>query len=289
MPINYEMLKEKYKVTDKEIEDYITSHKLNVANNPNLRLIVYLSSKGITSFEEPQSSLYKKVSELTKKEEQSPSFKGENVRLNVVAKLKETAYIGCPYCWKRLADATLEDEGEEKICRNEKCKYYGKEVTATLHYSTRYLAGDETGEVVIQVPPFIKNVDILNKWIDAWGRLDERGIFNLANFKIVEDLTEEQKEGKKESKSSKSSLPSKPSTKTSETLASNETTVVVDEKMYEVAVKQFTRVLRLYGGSWAETEAKEWLKGRYENLDSDEILKRANVTIADGVIQLKEE
>ena len=88
------------------------------------------------------------------------------IRVLLASKTGEVSYVGCPECLKGAADT---EEGMDITC--EKCSV---EVKAVKHYWTRYLAGDDTADVIVSFAPRVRPTeDLSGKVVEAWGGLRE--------------------------------------------------------------------------------------------------------------------
>lgn len=104
----------------------------------------------------------------------------------VGTKIRENSYLGCPNCSKKVA--------EDKICRS--C---GPVIPVTLFW-TSYVAGDNTGDVMLSVPPRISNDyrDLEGIMMKARGVLGDQGEFMVQNMEMLKEPPKELEEKKAE-------------------------------------------------------------------------------------------
>ena len=107
--------------------------------------------------------------------------KWASINVILVQKLETMSYFGCPTCNKGFKEMK---EGEDAECP--KCN---KTVEVTKLYWPRYIAGDETGEVIVKTPVKPMEDDLTGHIVKLRGSLSSyRGNVEFAANKIDEDI-----------------------------------------------------------------------------------------------------
>ena len=103
------------------------------------------------------------------------------IEVAVGRKIRETQYMGCPICYKSISK-----DGPQE------CGTHGA-VESVAHSWARYIAGDNSGEIVVSTPPrFSKQYkDLMGSIIKARGVLNDQGEFNLNTINIIGGKTQE--------------------------------------------------------------------------------------------------
>lgn len=95
------------------------------------------------------------------------------VEVQVGVKTRQNAYRGCPKCWKSVREGGV-------------CPDCGVE-TVVMTWDD-YVAGDNTGEIIVSLPPRLtmKGVDLEGTTIRARGVLRDSGEFMINAYQIVQ-------------------------------------------------------------------------------------------------------
>lgn len=100
--------------------------------------------------------------------------KWQTIRGIVVSKIRETVYMGCPKCFKKI-DTTKE----------ELCEKHGEEAIE-LYWRT-YVFADTDDDIVLSVPPAMASMQLLNREILARGSLNDQLEFNANKIQVTDE------------------------------------------------------------------------------------------------------
>jgi hypothetical protein len=161
-----EELMKRYGITEAEVMKWASESLPTAVRNKAILVQLYLKMvKGI----EVSPRLLRGVRGKEKKVEDLIAGEWCVIRVLVGPRLRSTAYSGCPQCFRAV-------EGKE-------CPMCGPITPKTLVWQ-EYIAGDETGEVPISLPPRITEtgIDLTGKTIRASGALAETGEFRVSEL-----------------------------------------------------------------------------------------------------------
>lgn len=145
-----------------------------------------------------------------------------NIQVAVGRKIRETTYMGCPICFR-----SLPKEGPSE------CKVDGP-VEPKAHTWARYIAADNSGEIMVSLPPrsTVEYPDLMGHIVKARGVLNDQGEFNMQSINVLAGASA----GSKES-------------------------VVLEEKakefVDEVEVQMFTNMLKTFP-SMSQEDLNKW-------------------------------
>lgn len=165
---------EKYGVTREEVMAWAQKHPEYRAflNSGQTLLTIYLSeARGtLVDVADVQTVTGTKVDVKDIKE-------GESVVVEVIVgrKLRETSYMGCPTCYK-----SIPKEGPPE------CPNHG-EVTPVSHTFSRYVAADNSGEMILSFGPRLtaSGEDYMGKIVRVRGTLNDQGEFNISMLNVI--------------------------------------------------------------------------------------------------------
>lgn len=148
----------------------------------NKRLVAYqylLDVKKVKS-QEAQEAIgmgLKALQEATAKLIDLEMGKWHTVRGVIVSQQRETAYKGCPICFKKITG-----EGQE-------CEKDGEEAI-DLFWRT-YIFADDTDDVILSVPPKLQSLSLLGKEIMVRGVLNDQLEFHAAQIQVFDSSSEQ--------------------------------------------------------------------------------------------------
>lgn len=98
-----------------------------------------------------------------------------NIQVAIGRKIRETTYMGCPLCYR-----SLPKEGPST------CQVDGP-VEPKAHTWTRYIAADNSGEIMVSLPPRLssEHKDLMGRVVKARGVLNDQGEFNMQSINIM--------------------------------------------------------------------------------------------------------
>jgi len=164
-----EKLKE-YGVDEATVNEWAAKNYPRYASNRELMAKLYLALvKGIKVAEPRIAGEFTTISELT-------VGKTERIRVVVIQHVEKRAYVGCPKCMKKLQAApntTVE------------CPRDGLVRAQVLEWNL-VLVGDNTGEIMLTIPPSIGRVPNPGEEIAVEGMLTEQEEFFVYRYSTAE-------------------------------------------------------------------------------------------------------
>jgi len=168
--LDWKKLLKQHGFTESQVREWAERKYPMFANNISLMAFLFLQEKGI-SLQPRIVGVYqaKKVSDLVA---------GDRAEIQVLvgAKLGEVHYFGCPECYTKV-----EERENRYYCP--KCDKY---VEANEYVFRRYIAGDETGNVIVVIPPYVEGELNIGKLYKLRGRMQDNGEFSIREFEEVE-------------------------------------------------------------------------------------------------------
>lgn len=175
----------KYNLNKEEVSKWAKEHYPNVANvdpisEVLLNLMAQLYVREVMGTEVQPSDVETITGPISNA---SDLTEGEwaNIQVAVGVKIRETTYMGCPICYK-----SLPKEGPPN------CEKDGP-VEPAVHTWSRYIAADNSGEVMVSIPPRLSKEykDLMGSVIKARGSLNEQGEFNIQSLNILTGMIPE--------------------------------------------------------------------------------------------------
>jgi hypothetical protein len=179
----------KYGITKEEVLNWAKGTKYEgFVSNPSFLAQIYLQEKKGQTLDEtdvvPLSGTKVDVSQVNTK---------DLVIIEVIVgkKLRETTYLGCPNCYKSLK---VKDSDEIKDCPD-----HGA-VEPKLFTWRRYVAADNSADLVISVPPRFNDMpdyaDLFGRVMKMKGKLNDQGEFNIVGIQEISPETAKAEEAK---------------------------------------------------------------------------------------------
>lgn len=253
-------LLKRYGISEEEVRRWAREKYPYFADNLLLMTLLYLKEvKDI----EPLAYTPRKVVNLKP---------GERAELNVLIalKLSENRYRACPECYTKVD----ERNGEYY------CPRHGITVEPIEVCWRRYIAGDDTGTIIIAIPPRIRDEIKLGSTYCIRGILGDRGEFVVRSISPIEVRVEVKPETVKAKP--KARVEARPSPKAKEVRLEVTEDVIEDVKDY----------LRVWGELDIDEFRRWWRNMGYEkDYGAFETVLRnvRDIVIEEGKIKLREE
>jgi uncharacterized C2H2 Zn-finger protein len=162
-----EKLKE-YNVSDEDFEKFCKQYGEFATNRELMAKLYLVREKGVKVAEMPITGPITKVSEL---KVNTTSV----IKVIIIQCVDTRQYVGCPRCYRAIQAAPNTDV----VCERD-----GAVRAETLSWSN-FLAGDDTGEIMLTFPPRIPQVPKVGDVIVAQGSLSEQYEFYVNRYNVV--------------------------------------------------------------------------------------------------------
>ena len=168
-PLDWKRLLEQHGFTEAQVRQWAGRKYPMFANNIVLMTYLFLREHGV-EIRPRVVGVYqpKKVSELEIGDR-------AELQLLVAAKIGEVRYFGCPECYTKV-----EDRDGRFWCS--KCSSYVEPVEYSFK---RYIAGDETGTVIVVIPPYVSGELEAGKMYRVRGRMQDNTEFLIREYEEV--------------------------------------------------------------------------------------------------------
>jgi len=201
---------------------------------------------------------------------------GERAEIEVLvgAKLGEIHYYGCPECYTKV-----EERENRYYCT--KCEKYVEPIDCCFR---RYIVGDDTGTVVVVIPPYVEGELEVGKTYIARGRMQDNSEFAVREFEQAELPSATEEEGSAEEEVIEVRVPGSEAEGEAGIEAEGEEEVIGEEALGEAGEEESEEE-----APTAVVESRKVVSGAEGIEDAKEICEKAGVKLnATDMGRLKE-
>jgi len=241
-----EELIKKYSLDKKKIESWGKEKYPLFQNNLRLITLAYLTQELGISIDAFELGFERHLEVTPVKDLQKDVF--SEIRVLIASKISDFEYLACPECNKKIDDSNS-------------CPVHGK-VKAEIATWRKYIAGDETGDVVLTFPPRLKEERVLGRVVVVRGTLRSgRDEFVCRTVRVVEEVPQkDRKEGK------------------------DKETEVLEISSEEL--ETFKKFVQVYGGV-PKKQLKAWHDAKGLESSLEQLIKAAQLQYKDGKYYVK--
>jgi len=158
--MSYKQILESRGIKEEEIKKWAKENYPQFAANIPLMLSLYLDEKGISVEAREIFPSLKRKSTIVKVGD-IPNGSRVGAQLVIAKHVSDQEYTACSECWS-------------KVNEDNECKKHGK-VAPRIAKSAKFIAGDETGDTIINITPWVMNElkgkDLIGKVLNVEGIL----------------------------------------------------------------------------------------------------------------------